>query len=168
MKSMRVLKLGTVCQDRATGLEGTLTHWIVDMDERTSYIFQPKGLDEKGQPVASLLLVKARLEVCDNDFEMVDVPFEILGTQVTDKASGFTGMATRFIRHINGCFHVFIQPKGLVEQTKSPVAENDFDLRGCEGEQIRKLSEPELTASRDSTPSPCGGRIPTEMPKRIR
>jgi hypothetical protein len=58
-----------------------------------------------------MYLCEERLDIGENDFEMVEVPFEVFGTQVTDKASGFTGMATLFIRHINGCFHVEIQPE---------------------------------------------------------
>lgn len=166
-KEMRVLILGTVCRDKATELRGTLTHWLVDMDGRIIYIFQPKGLDGEGQPLQSLLLGKTRLEVTDDDFETVNVPFEILGTQVTDKASGFTGMATKFIRHINGCFHVYIQPKGLVEKTGLPVRENDFDLRQCEGEKIPILSQEELAESKEDDPSPAGKRISGEMPGNI-
>lgn len=151
---IKVLKLGTVCKDRATQLEGTLTHWEIDMDQRVMYVFQPRGLDEHGAPVKQLFFGGARLVVEESDFEVVNVPFEILGTQVTDKASGFTGMAIVFIRHINGCFHLAIQPSGLIERTGLPIRLCDFDLRQCEGEMITKLSEAELAESKQMHPSP--------------
>jgi len=151
---MRVLKLGTECRDKATGLIGTLTHWKVDMGQNVLYVFQPKGLDEEGQPVNRLFFEKERLEVSEECFEEVSVPFEILGTVVTDKPSGFTGMAVEFIRHLNGCFHVVIQPKGFIKKKGNPIQKLDFDLRQCKGKEITKLSEPELRESKEKKPSP--------------
>lgn len=153
---VRVLKLGTVCKDKATGLSGTLTIWLMGMGQNVIYVFQPKGLDEDGQPTGKLLIEEERLEFQEGDFETVEVPFEILGTMVSDKASGFNGMAVEFIRHINGCFHVMIQPPGLNEKTRSVVRKRDFDLRSCEGEMITQLSEKKLEESRKETPSPSG------------
>jgi hypothetical protein len=159
----KVLKLGTVCRDKGTGLEGTLTHWILNMGKHVSYIFQPKGLDEDGQPVRKLVLEKERLEFEKDAVENVEIPFDILGTQVTDKASGFTGMAVDFIRHINGCFHVTIQPEGMHPKKMNPIQKHDFDLRACAGEKIEQLSEPELAKSKVSRPSPAGD-IPRDEP----
>jgi len=82
------------------------------------------------------------------------VPIEILGTIVTDKPSGFTGMAIDFIRHINGCFHVTIQPKGLLKKNGNPIQKADFDLRQCTGKKIKELSESELKESKKKNPSP--------------
>lgn len=167
---IRVLKLGTVCKDRATQLEGTLTHWALTMDRHTFYIFQPKGLTEEGVPVRSLSFGAARLELpdsVDSCYENVEVPFEILGSTVTDKASGFTGMAVEFIRHINGCFHVAIQPAGQNVKTSAPVRAMDFDLRQCTGEKIVELSKAELQVSVKERPSPTGDVIRREVPSSI-
>jgi hypothetical protein len=162
------LKLGTVCKDRGTGLTGTLTHWVLDMDKSVQYVFQPKGLDSNGQPLDHLLLSVARLFVNESDFEEVDVPFEILGTEVADDASGFTGMAVDFIYHINGCFHVAIQPQGVVERTKAPIRKCEFDLRRCSGEKIIKLTEPELAESIERKPSPTGNILTSNVPTCVR
>lgn len=159
-----VIKLGTVCLDKATELKGTLTHCIYDMSGAISYIFQPKGLDDEGQPVKRHYVCVERLAVKDEDFEDVDVPVDILGTKVTDKASGFTGMAIDFIRHINGCFHVTIQPKGLLKDKKVPVLQRDFDLRGCTGEKIVQLSEEERKKSIAKDPSPTGDTFGKSQP----
>ena len=163
MKTIRVIKLGTCCKDKATELKGTLTHWIYNMDGHVDYLLQPRGVNEDGQPVDKLYLEIDRLIVKEKDFEEVEVPVEILGTQVTDKASGFTGMAISFIRHINGCFHVFIQPKGLLPKNNSPIKRCDFDLRGCEGEKIKELSEAEKKKSQEDTPSPAHGNFNKEI-----
>jgi len=164
MEKMRLLKLGTVCLDKATNLKGTLTHWIMGMDKRVTYVFQPRGLDENGLPIKRLTLEIERLVVRPEDFETVEVPFEILGSIVTNKASGFTGMGVEFVRHINGCFHVVIQPQGLSPKTKGPINKCEFDLRGCEGKMIRKLSEAEKKKSEQKTPSPMGDRVSRDLP----
>ena len=155
----KTIKLGAVCVDRATGLTGTPTHWVLDMDKRVEYVFQPNGLDSNGQPLDHLILGLARLDVNYSDFEEVDVPFEILGTEVTDMASGFTGMAVDFIFHINGCFHVAIQPWGVVQRTKLPIRKCEFDLRRCRGEKIIELSEAELAESIEKESSSTGNSL---------
>ena len=55
---IRVLKLGTVCTEKATGLKGTITHWLIDMGQRIDYLFQPNGLlnPEDGMPVKKIML----------------------------------------------------------------------------------------------------------------
>lgn len=153
---VRVLKLGTECQDKATKLRGTLTHWCIDLGGTLNYLFQPKGLDEEGQPVQKLFLPKERLDVGDEEFEEIDVPMEILGTVVTDNPSGFTGTAIEFIRHINGCFHVVVQPEGLLPKKNTPIGRCDFDLRRCSGKKIPKLSEKARQESIKKEPSPTG------------
>lgn len=154
MKTVKVLKLGTECPDSATGLEGTLTHWSMDMAGVVNYIFQPRGLNDEGQPLKRLYVGVERLQVSERNFEEVDVPFEILGSQVTDKASGYVGMAVEFVRHISGCFHVVIQPKGKSPKTGASITPSDFDLRGCTGEKIQVLTESARRESQERTPSP--------------
>ncbi len=151
-----VVELGTECQDQATRLRGTLTHWSVDMSGSVMYLFQPLGLDEDGQPVQKLFLCRERLAGVDGKFEHIKVPFEILGTQITNKPSGFTGMAIEFVRHINGCFHVVIQPAGRLSRKKTPIKCRDFDLRECTGEKIVQLNEEKLKQSKAEHPSPTG------------
>lgn len=153
MKKFRVLKLGTRCSDIATGLDGTLTHWTMDMDTHIDYIFQPAGLNEQGQPLDKHLCCLARLKVKPNDFEDVDVPVEILGSEVVNEASGFRGMATNFDRHLNGCFHVFVQPCGKL-QSGHPIKSNEFDLRSLAGPMIKKMTEDEKRMEDKVRPSP--------------
>lgn len=154
---IRVIKLGTVCTDRATELEGTLTHWGCDMGKQIRYLFQPKGINpETGAPVSKIEVAAERLELPEGAYEDVNIPFEVLGSQVTDKASGFSGMATEFVRHINGCFHVTIQPAGVIEKTNTPVRRHEFDLRECKGDKIPDLNEEEKRESEQKHPSPTG------------
>lgn len=152
---LRVLQLGTEGYDIATELRGLLTHWSIDMGKRVSYLLQPKGTSpEDGAPVDKIQLEIERIHHTEDQFEEVDIPFEILGTKVTDKGSGFTGMAVAFIRHINGCFHVVIQPPGALKKTGCPVRRRDFDLRQCEGDKIPDLSPEKLAQSKKERPSP--------------
>ncbi|MFA5934155.1 MAG: hypothetical protein WC795_02985 [Candidatus Paceibacterota bacterium] len=162
MKKIKVVKLGTRCYDKATQLQGTLTHWMIGMGGQINYFFQPKGVDEEGRPIDRLYVEIERLNIKKEDFEEIEVPFEILGTTVTDDASGFTGMAISFVRHINGCFHVYIQPQGLQTKNNSPIQKHDFDLRGCSGEMIPKLSEKALEKSKKDQPSPTSDTFNTE------
>jgi hypothetical protein len=157
MKKITVISLGSTCTDKATGLNGILTHWYFNTSAEIAYLFQPNGLNpETGQPIEKIQLEIDRLEFDPQQMEEVEVPDEILLTQVTDKGSGFTGMAIGFIRHINGCFHVMIQPKGTLNKTGSPVKRADFDLRLCDGEAIKKLSAEERKKSEQRNPSPTG------------
>lgn len=155
----KLLPLCTKHTDRATKLKGMLTHWIMRLDGNVEYIFQPAGLTEDGQPQKKMFLCAARLDVSSDisssDYEEVEIPFEILGTQVTDKASGFTGMAIEFIRHTNGCFHVMVQPSGLTKDGK-PIASVDFDLRLLEGDKVPRLTREERQESERKRPSPNG------------
>ncbi len=161
---IRTIILGTVCRDKATELEGTITHWLCDMGCRVIYIFQPRGLNENGRPLPYLRLEVERLEVDESNFEEVDIPIGILETQVTDNPSGFTGMATGFVRHINGCFHVVIQPKGILEKTGVPVDKMEFDLRQCSGEMITIMNDEQLAASKKDRPSPIGIAVDDALP----
>lgn len=155
VKKIKVIKLGTECFDKATELQGTVTHWTLSMGGNINYFFQPRALDESGQPVDHLFLEEQRLSVKSGDWEEVEVPlFNLLGTIVEDKASGFKGMAVAFLRHINGCFHVFIQPSGLNEKTHSPIQKRDFDVRSCTSPLIEELSPEKLEESKKKTPSP--------------
>jgi hypothetical protein len=154
MKKVKVIKLGTVCKDKATELTGTLTHWGYNMSGHIQYILQPKALGDDGQPVDSLCLEEDRLIVKKEEYELIEIPDEILGSIVTDRASGFTGMAVNFMRHINGCFHVYIQPSGLNAKTNQPIRRADFDLRSCEGEKIKNPQGKKLEESKKKEPSP--------------
>jgi len=159
---VRVIELTTECIDKATGLTGTVTHWIMSMDLHVEYLFQPKGLTEEGQPHDKMYLNAARLEVKDSDYEMVDVPTEILGTKVTDKASGFAGMATQFVHHTSGCFHVVVQPAGKNKKTGKRIESYDFDLRMLTGKNIPKQTKAERKEDERARPSP------SSMPARKR
>ncbi len=152
---MRLLTLGKVYADRATAIKGTLTHWFVDMDHHVTYLLQPNALNSEGQPAKKILLGAKRLAHSDVDFEEIDVPTNILGTEVKHKLTAFTGMAIELAQHINGCLHICIQPKGLVASSGQPHKTSDFDIRECVGEQIPVLSQEEVKASHATTPSPC-------------
>ena len=96
------------------------------------------------------------------DFEEIEIPLEILGTEVKDKVTGIKGMAVSFLRHVHGCFHVYIQPKGKPNAT-SVIQKNDFDLRGCEGPAIKKLSKKEIKKSQNEEPSPSSRIITNNL-----
>lgn len=152
---MRVLRLGTSCVDKATGLTGTLTHWIVGMDARVYYVFQPKGLNEDQQPMKKIYLCAERLVVKAADYENREVPFNILGSQVKNAASGFTGMAITFILHNTGCFHVEVQPKGALPKG-GPISSNEFALTELSGKEIPVQTKEQRAATIADRPSPTG------------
>lgn len=152
---LRLIKLTTPCQEKATHLKGMVTHAIVGMDKSVKYLFQPRGTKpEDGQPLDRIFVGIERLIVPEASFEDVEIPFDILGTTVTDRASGFTGMAVEFVRYTHGCFHVIIQPKGVLRKSGLPIKSHEFDLRQCEGPMIEKLTEAALEKSKQKNPSP--------------
>jgi hypothetical protein len=63
-------------------------------------------------------------------------------------------MATHFVRHPNGCFHVEIQPAGKVPKKGKPIQPCDFDIRQCKGRNIPVLSEVARQESMAREPSP--------------
>ncbi len=155
MKKFRVLKLKTVCFDRASQLTGTITHMTIRMDGSVGYFFQPQGLDEKGEPRERLFVKAEHLDVTPEAYHEIDVPMNILGTIVTDDLSSFSGMAMAFVWHINGCLHVSVQAPAKDGKVLLPL---EFDLRHCSGEEIPKLTEAEVVASEVKKPSPAGER----------
>ena len=161
-----MIKLISPCHEKATGLKGMVTHAIINTDKLVKYLFQPRGINpDDGQPVQKIFVGPERLIFSEKDLETVEIPFEILGTQVTDKASGFTGMATEFVRHTHGCFHVIIQPKGTLKKTNSPIKNAEFDLRQCEGPMIEKLDAEQLAKSKKDKPSPTNMKFTSDIPR---
>ena len=160
MKTFKVIRPGAVCTDIASGLTVTVTHWFIDLNHNFTYLTQPKGVNpEDGQPLEKVYLCGARLQHSRKDLVDVEIPIEILGSQVEDKATGFKGMGVELIQHINGCFHVVIQPKGVVEKTKQPIRQKEFDIRGCKGPKIPKLTEEQKEKSEKKNPSPSGSNL---------
>jgi hypothetical protein len=162
---LKVIKLGTLTTDRATALEGTVTHWICNMEKRIDYLFQPRGLDKEGQPVKKIHLEAARLNVKESDYEKVEIPFEVLGSVVANNASGFSGMAVEFVKHLSGCLHVIIQPSGTLSNSACPIRACEFDLRECTGDMIPKLTEQERKVTEVQNPSPTGNTEETTYPQ---
>ncbi len=157
MKRIHAVRLNTVCTDIATGIEGTITHWLYNMSGEITYVLQPKGINSKsGLPVSRLNLELARLKVPAKGFEEVDIPNEILGTEVEDVATGFRGMAVAFIRYINGCFHIVIQPAGLLAENNSPFPKAEFAIQGCKGPKIPELTPEAKKVVDAERPSPIG------------
>lgn len=150
---MKVLKLGTIITDKASGLKGMLIILSLDMDNAVNYAFQPSGLNPKTQqPLDCLWLTKQRII---NGVEVdIDIPVEILGSKVKDKATGFNGIAVQLYYYLNGCVHFDVKPKGVIEETGESIAVREFDIRRLEGKQIKELSETELSNSKKKTPSP--------------
>lgn len=153
-----VIKIRTICKDKATGSKGMVTHIVIDMSQKVNYIFQPEILNDEGHPTPSIYMDNMRLDAEDYE-NLGNLPLDILGSKVTDNASGFTGMATELIMHPNGCFHVNIQPKGT-RKDGNLIKPKDFDIRQCSGSKIPKQTEVKKEESRKQQPSPAS------MPER--
>jgi len=135
-----MIKLGSIAKDTATGLKGMVTVLQVGMDGRHFYLVQPKGLNpETRQPVKRLWVVESRLEGGEHA-EIPDLPVEVLGTQVEDVATGFSGMAVNLLLHISGCVHVEIQPPGALKSGDA-VESCNFDIRQLKGKAIAAQTE---------------------------
>lgn len=154
---MKIIELGTIVTDTASGLKGMLTHLQIAQDRHQFYSFQPRGLhSETGDPVTGQWITEPRVKRPYSTVE-VDIPLSVLGTECTDEASGFTGVITEITLHISGCIHVWIQPEG--KNKKGEMAKGyDFDIRRCKGKAITALSKTERKAQEKSRPSPS----PTE------
>lgn len=153
-----MIKLGSMCTDIATGIEGMVTHLQIDMNMSEYYQFQPRGLNPKsGQPVDRMWLVEERIEggMLLTEADEPDLPTHVLGTIVEDEASGFKGMAVSLVYHINGCVHFNVQPKGL-QDTGAPIETCNFDIRRLKGEAIKPMTSEEQKQDEVKCPSPSG------------
>jgi len=164
-----ILRLGTTVTDIATGLKGMLVIMHVDMDHSCTYNFQPKGINpETGEPVESIWMVATRIKggeiVTD---EELNLPYSVLGTEVTDKGSGFTGMAISLVLHISGCVHVNVQPDTKLKATGSPPKVVNFDIRRLEGPALRKLTQAQLKKDQEERPSPASYSRPVPQASRF-
>ena len=154
MKTITVLKLGTFNTDTATGLKGMITHWQYGLDGFVRYLLQPKALNpETGLPVDKINLEKERFKD-QSQIENIEVPVEILGSQVTDNASGLTGTAIAFVRHNTGCFHVVIQPAGVIKKTNQCIDRTDVALTQCSGPKIKVMTAAQTKTEETKRPSP--------------
>lgn len=156
---MTMKKLGVPTTDKVTGLEGVLTHAMVDSAKQVNYLFQPTKLTEAGTTMELFRVTAARVPDAEEE-EGVDIPVEILMSEVRDKHTGFNGICVGITLHLYGCIHLFIQSKELRKGEVPPP--QDFNILSCEGEAIKALSEVEVkkeVAVRPS-PSPTGSHIP--------
>lgn len=150
-----MIRLGSFALDSATKLRGMVTHLIVNMDGTKEFVFQPEGLNpENGEPIKPLLLVPARLKPEEDYIADPVLPIEILGTEVKDTASGFTGIAINLVFYQNGCVHVTVQAAGLHGKTGATIRPLEFDIRRLSGERVPDMTPEALERSRVEKPSP--------------
>lgn len=149
---MKIFKLGVKVKDSATNLEGALMHYQL-MDGANWYNFQPSALNpETGEPAHCNWISEGRVQ--GGEEVEFDLPVALLGTKAKDKITGFKGIVTSIILHINGCLHVEIQPEGKNAKTGAANKPHDFDIRTLEGPGFKVLSQKEIDASRKEKPSP--------------
>lgn len=154
MKTVKLFRLRSKVTDSGTNTHGMLTHSIHTGDGSLRYAFQPHGLDEETkEPLKRIILDPTRIKGDNIPTEEVELPMEVLGTMVTDTASGFSGMAIQLCRHTHGCVHVLVQSQ---ERTKSggSVDPCDFNYIQLEGDAIPKMTEEEIKAEQVKKPSP--------------
>lgn len=153
MAKFKIFKLGQIATDTATKVKGTLTMALIDMNRSVMYSVQPKKLTDDGIPVKAIWLAAARLE--GGELIEVDLPLDVLGTEVEDTATGFKGTAINLFLHHSGCVHVDVQPKGEAKDG-NPVESRDFYIWRLKGKAIPKQSEKQLEKQQLEKPSPAG------------
>lgn len=152
---MRMMyRLYVPVEDRSTGLGGILTHMHVNLDGQRAYRFQPHGVSsDTGEPLAGKWIDSAAV-ICRETMPEPKLPLEILGTDVRDIGSGFSGTVTAIVLHESGCVHATVQPKGRHPKTGGLVDAHDFDIRRLEGPALPRRTPEELAKDREDHPSP--------------
>ena len=149
-----LIELGSMVTDTATGIKGMLTHYRMEMNNQYWYAFQPSSLHpDTGLPVNSTWIVESRIKG-GTDIIGIELPTDIIGSEVEDLATGFKGTVISMILHLNGCIHVDIQPKGVNSKTGAAMEIENLDIRRLKGKKIPKLTKEELRSSRQKDPSP--------------
>lgn len=151
---MKIYKLGSIVKDLATKQSGMLTSLHIHTDQSLMYSLQPNEINPTdGLPVNSFWIAPNRIKTDQAQVE-IDLPLEVLGTEVIDKATGLKGTAIVLIVHISGCVHVDVQPTGVLKTTKEKIATYNLDIRRLKGKAIKELTETQLEQSRKTNPSP--------------
>lgn len=154
---IRVKQLGSTTIDLATKKEVTVTHMNIDSSGAIQYYAQPKGLSEDGRPLRPFMVTGSRIP--DAPETNIAAPMDVIGSAVTDKASGYTGTAIGLFYHIDGCVHVVVQGDGMT--SKGEVVESqEFNILRLEGEEIEPLTDEEAEEERAARPSPTGVSAP--------
>ena len=150
---MKMLKLGTIVRDNATGLKVMLTMMQMRQDGTQYYNAQPCVLNPKdGSPVKHFWTEPNRI-VGGIDVE-IDLPVDVLGTEARDTATGFHGKVISITSFMSGCVHINIQPEGRNRETGAAFDDVGFDILRCEGKAIKKLTEAKKAEARQERPSP--------------
>lgn len=159
MAKIKSYPLNTEITDISTGRSGTITHIAYEDGKRLSYLFQPKGLNQETfLPLKRVYLPEGRIKTTTPK-EEVDVPIEILNTEVKDKTTGYAGIATEIIRLVNGCVHVTVQANQTTKDGEI-VKPCEFSILQLEGPAIRPLSKKEIKKEKEERPSPVEDDTP--------
>jgi hypothetical protein len=154
METISFFALGKPISDKATGIKGRATHIQLSANLEPYYLFQPHGINpETGQPVRSQWIEETR--VVDGIRKEYEVPIDIIGSSVTDVASGLTGVVTHITIHIGGCVHCLVQPQGTLKKTGDMIDAVDVNIRLLEGEMVPKFTDDEFEADKKKKPSPA-------------
>lgn len=148
-----IVVLGEEVIDKATDQKGILTLAVINMDHRVNYAFQPAKLNKQtGTPAKTYWVSEAQLEGYFK--EDTEFPLNLLGSEVQDECTGYKGVATELVLHINGCIHVYIQSKEPIPETGETANPIELDIRRLKGAELKTLSRSELKESRKQKPSP--------------
>ena len=157
MATMRVIALDADVEDKATREKGQVTHVRVGIGAGTTwYCVQPKRLDQKKKiPSEAMWAEEGRLVTKDSNWVDIEMPVEMIGTEVTEKASGFKGLCVGLITHHGGCVHAEVQAPGRDEDGKL-IKLQDFDILRLKGEKVPKFTPKEAEQRKKDKPSPAG------------
>lgn len=151
-----IVKLNEPVKDRFTGQKGAAVLLDINTDGSRTYLFQPRNLSpETHQPVTPFWTTEDRLEGAKMVPLPQRIPFEALGTIVTDSVTGFSGSLLGFAIHPTGCLHVQIQPAGT-QKSGEKIAACDFCITRVTGKELTRLSKAEVEAEHRTRPSPTG------------
>lgn len=110
------LRLGEMYTDRYTGISGSAMGIWAYLNGCFMVTLQPKGPDEKGEPIKSLHAFDTYLDDAEGNpvmrpQVMADRAAEILGRRFRDMISGLEGAADTVHFMLNGTEQVGLQPR---------------------------------------------------------
>lgn len=150
---MQMIKLGSRVTETSTGLKGMLVQYLVKLGGNRFYLFGPNGVNAESKvPIKPFWVAEEQIKGGEFVPEP-DMRQEILGSTVTDMASGYSGTALGLTLHISGCLHVCIQASGKTEKGEV-INDLNFDLRQCSDPRVPKWTEAEIEKDKRDKPSP--------------
>ena len=145
-------KLGAKARSKVSGFEGAIVGRSHNHDGSDRYILQPP-VKKDGTLPERLFFDDVELEILDESNTLPHVTVDFKHNMLDEakcEITGFKGVITGFVEHMNGCLYAFVQPKVKENKLQDGAWVQLSDLK------VTKPYKPKATAKPKAS-RPTGG-----------